>query len=338
LIDRLPLRRVPLALAASLAGLSVVAPLSAQTIRFERLGAIPGAAEIVRVQGRHAYLAHSGTLTIVDLSNPAVPKRTGAYTFPDKIWGVKVVDTLVYAAVDKYGLGIVDVSNPSAPVLRGQVKTPGQAKSVALVSSTALVADHMAGVNFVDVSNTAKPVVKGSFFLDGYARAVASSGTIAAAVDAPKGLYVFDLSNPSQTEPSGVLQSAERPGTIEILEPTSAGAPRIAVLVGGGLLQLYDITKPASPAKLADFATPSGRPQRVALKGTLAYVADASGGLQVVDLTRPSAPRVIASHKTSGVARDVAVAESLVLLAVTETLAAEPSAAAGEVIVLRQVS
>ena len=56
--------------------------------------------------------------------------------------------------------------------------------------------------------------------------------------------------------------------------------------------------------------------QRVALQGRLAYVADGAGGLTLVDLANPRQPVVLGSHATAGAARDVAVADSLVLVAV----------------------
>ena len=131
-----------------------------------------------RDPGHSAYAALGRTLTVFDIANPAAPRRVGAHTFPDKIWGVTEAGGLVYAAVDKYGLAVLDGSGPDGLALRGSFKTPGQAKSVALVGTTALVADHMSGVDFIDVSNPAKPASLGSFFLDGYARAVAAAGSM----------------------------------------------------------------------------------------------------------------------------------------------------------------
>jgi hypothetical protein len=81
-------------------------------------------------------------------------------------------------------------------------------------------------------------------------------------------------------------------------------------------LQLYDVTDPgATPKLLSAFKTPGGRPLRVALKGTLAYVADGREGLQIVDLTNPLKPVIVGAFKTAAPARDVAVGDSLVLVA-----------------------
>jgi hypothetical protein len=295
-------------------GLTVRAaqPAAAQPPAFSLAGSIPGPADLVDVHGDKAFIVAGSTLRVFDIANPVAPVRRGEYTFPEKIWGIRVVGSLVFVAADFFGLGILDVSNAEKPTLRGAVKTPGQAKNVAVVGSKAAVADHMSGVNFIDVSDVAKPVMLGSFFLEGYARDVASSGSMAYAVDSPAGVYAFDLSKPGEQEPVHSQQSATAPGSIVVSEDSH----RIAVLVGGGSLQVYDVSKPAEPVKVAAFRTPGGRPVRAALAGPRAYVADGREGLQVVDLSTPATPRVVGSYRTPTPARDVAVAGSFVFVVV----------------------
>jgi hypothetical protein len=298
--------------------------VSAQTLNFALVGSIAGSADMVRTQGAYAYLAAGKTLTIVDISNPAEAKRTGAYTFPEQIWGFRVAGSSVYVAADLFGLGILDVSNAAAPTLRGSFKTPGQAKNVAISGTTALVADHVSGLDIVDVSNPSKPMQAGSVFLEGFATDVVTSGSLAYAADRPTGFYTLDLSKPRPLEPTGV-QSATSPGLaqLEVL-PASAQHPALAVLVANGLLQMYDVSNPAAPIKIPAYRTPGGA-RRVALKGRLAYVADGQEGLQIVDLSTPSKPSIVGAYKTASPARDVAVADSFVFVVV-----------GSEVLILRQ--
>ena len=316
--------------------LAIVAPVLAQPARLEQVGVVPGPAEIVRIQGTRAYAVLGRTLTAFDIANPAAPRRVGAHTFPDKIWGVTAAGGLVYAAVDKYGLAVLDASGPAGLALRGSFKTPGQAKSVALVGTTALVADHMSGVDFVDVSNPAKPASLGSFFLEGYARAVAAAGSIAAAVDAPTGIYLFDLTKPARLEAVGTEQSADRPVLVDVASTNGSSAPNVAVLVGSGTLQVYDISTPTAPRKVSTFRTPAGRPARVTLRNSLAYVADVVDGLVIVDLAEPASPRVVGTFKTPMPARDVAVGEGIVLVAVGRGGSSEVPPSEGYIIVLRE--
>jgi hypothetical protein len=276
---------------------------------FTQVASIPGPADLVQVHGNRAYVVGHGSLRIFDIANLQAPRELGSYTFPEKIWGIEVVDPLIYVAADFYGFGILDVSDPAAPRLRGSLKTPGQAKSVAVVGNKAAIADHMSGVDFVDTSNADKPTMLGSFYVEGYAREVAAFGSMAYAVDAPTGVYTFDMTQPGAPEPVHAQQTATAPAMIVVSDRKASAAP-LAVMVGGGALQVYDLSKPAAPVRLGALKTPSGRPLRAALHGSHAFVADWREGLQVVDLSNPKAPRVVATHKTAAQARDVAVAGS----------------------------
>ena len=300
---------------------------------FEQVALLPGPADLVEAGDRRAYVAAGGTVTVFDLSDPAAPRRGGAWTFPEKIWGFVVRDELLYVAADFFGLGILDVSDPDAPRLLGSVRTPGQVKDVDVSGSTAVLADHMSGVDLVDVSNLREPVALGSVYLDGYGRDVATAGTLAYAVDDPSGFYVLDLADTASWEPMAALQSADGPRMVEVAD-TPAGA--LAVLLGHGALQVYDLATPAAPVHRATYATP-GDALRVALDGALAYVADGPQGLLVVDLTDPGAPRVAGRHDPLQPTRDVAVSGDLVLLATgPPPTGIRRSSGGGEVQVLRR--
>jgi len=305
----------------------ITTEIAAQTNRFTLVGAIPIAAELIRAQSDRAYLAAAGTLTVVDISRPDMARSIGAYTFPDRIWGFRVHDGLAYVGADRSGLGILDVSGNATPTLRGSLKTPGQAKSVSVSGGVALVTDTVSGVDFVRVDDPAKPTLTGSGFLDGFSTDVVASGNVAYAADRPTGFYVFDLSKTDSFEPVGTTQSGVPNNTqraqLEVL-PESSGR-RVVLLAAGGLLQLFDVTNPASPTLLPSFRTP-GAALRIALRDHLVYVADGQAGLQVVDFTMPANPKIVDSFKTMTPARDVAVAGPLVLVAL----------AGGDVLVLKE--
>jgi hypothetical protein len=309
--ERGAVARIAFLCVASASAVSV----SAQSLSFARVGSIAGPADMVKVQDRYAYIVADKTVSVVDISNPAAPRREGAYTFPDRIWGFSVAGSFVYVADDLAGFGILDVSNPAAPALRGSFKTRGQAHGVAVYGTKALIADHMAGVVLVDASNPANPVAVDSFFLEGYPRDVVARGALAYAVDSPTGFYVFDLSKSGPLEPASALQSANGRALGVSEGAPGANIANIVCVAGGAALQVFDVTHPAAPVLTATYRTP-GRPQRVSLQGRLAYVADGPAGLQVVDLSMPSTPRLIGAHATSAPARDVAIASSLVLVVV----------------------
>jgi hypothetical protein len=172
----------------------------------------------------------------------------------------------------------------------------------------------------LDVSNESEPAAAGSFFLDGYARDVVVSGSMAYAVDSPSGLYVFDLAQPGAPEPVGVLHTPHAPHFIE-------ASAKLVCGMGGGDLQVYDVSNPRAPIKAATLKTP-GRGRRVALRGTRAYIADGDEGVHVADLAEPARPRLVGTYQTPSPARDVAASDTLVFVVVGED----------EVLILRETS
>lgn len=278
--------------------------LSAQAVHFTLISSVEAPGDLVKLQGSRAYLAGGKVLTLVDLSDPASPRRQGQFEFPDRIWGFSLVGSLVFVADDLAGLAILDVSDPGKPRLRGTLKTRGQAKAVVVSGTKALVVDHMAGLALIDVSDVAKPVPAGSLFLDGYARDVALSGSLAYAVDSPTGFYAVDLSKPGPLDFAGTLQSANG--------QTIAVSGAIACVPGRAGLQVFDVSNPSAPVLAATFKTP-GAPQRVTIHGKRAYLAGRDG-LQVLDLSDPAKPVIVGTYQTTSPARDVAVGEDLVLV------------------------
>jgi hypothetical protein len=302
--------------------------VSAQTVTLTPVASIPGPVEMIKVDGKYAYLSAGKTLTVVDISNPANPTRTGAYTLPEMIWGFTIVGSTVYVAADLYGLGILDVSNPAAPVLRGALKTPGQAKNVAIFGTKALVADHVSGIDVIDVSVPAKPTLTGSFFVDGFAKDVVIRGPFAYALDQPTGLSIFELAKPGAFEPiaTGTLPNPiPLRAQLAVSEDASKAGTRVALVLGGGPVQIFTLPSGQAPAPATTFRTP-GNAQRASIHGTRGYVADGPAGLQVLDLSNPSQPTIVGSYKTAMPARDVAVTDSLVFVVV----------GGEEVVVLRQ--
>ena len=81
---------------------------------------------------------------------------------------------------------------------------------------------------------------------------------------------------------------------ITVSDP-KATTPKVAVLIGSGTVQVYDLTKAEAPVRVGALKTPSGRATRAALHGSHAFVADFREGLQVIDLSNPKALRVVAN-------------------------------------------
>ena len=280
----------------------------AQSVTLEPVGTIPGPVEHVRAQGDYVYTSHHTTFAVWDVSNPSSPRRMGATEFPEEIWGFRVRGNRAYVGANFFGVGILDISDPAAPTLLGSHKTLGQTKIGAVYENRVVLIDHMEGMVMVDTTDETAPTGAGSFFLDGYARDVVTVGKMAYATDSPTGLYVFDLSRPGEPDPVGVLHAPASPRAVEATEGLVIGG-------GGGQLQIYDVSDPTMPVRAATFDTP-GRASRVAISGSLVFVADTGVGVTAVDVSTPSAPRIVGSFRTDAPSRDIAATDTHVFVVV----------------------
>jgi len=310
--------------------------VAAQAVNMEVVGVIAGPADIVRVNGSFAYVAAGPSLTVFDIGNPAAPARRGLVTLPEAIIGMALSGSRAYVANGLHGLAIVDLANPDAPTLAGSIKTPGEALRVAVTGTKALVVNRLSGVEVIDVSNPARPVSVGSHYTEGYARDIAVADALGFVVDSSTDLAIIDVSTATPTALS-TQESGVPPGIVAVPQPAPASGPRTVYILGGGVLQVYDVSNPASPRKGAT-AKIAGGVQAVAFQGSLGHVASGANGLQIVDVSDPAKPSIVGSYKTTGAARDVAIAGPLILVAVQAGKAGSNATGASQagVYILRQ--
>ena len=316
--------------------LAVAAPVLAQPTRLEQVGVVPGPAEMVRVQGTRVYAALGRTLTVFDVTNPAAPRRIGAHTFPDKIgvsrkqagWSTPLWTSTVSRSLTPR----VRPGSRCAARSRRWARQRASPSSGRRPSSPITCPESTSSTSR---TRRSRRRLGRSFWRDTRAR-WRPRDSIAAAVDAPTGLYLFDFTKAAKLEAVGTEQSAERPVLVDVTSTNGSSAPNVAVLVGSGTLQIYDISAPAAPRKVSTFRTPAGRPARVTLRNSLAYVADLVDGLVIVDLAEPASPRVVSTFKTPMPARDVAVGGGLILVAVARGGSSEVPPSEGHIIVLRE--
>jgi hypothetical protein len=316
--------------------------LEAQSLKLEEVGTIAERADVVRVGGPYVYLGAGPKFSVIDITDVAKPKPRGSVTLPETVTAIAVSGSVAYVAAGLSGLSIIDVSNPDAPRVAGSFKTPGEALRVGISGTKAVVTNRMSGLEVLDVSNIAKPVSVGSFYTDGYARDVAILGSLAFLVDSTTDFFIIDVSKPGL--PNLSTQTVEG-GTDNVVVAPSPRGTNTAYVMGRGAIQVYDISNPAAPAKVTTYKMPARIPgcgappcAALAVQGSLAYIAASSDGVQVIDLSDATNPRLAGSYKTAGPARDVAVADSLVFVAVGDARPVEAGKppVRGSVVILRR--
>jgi|GEM_PF-3209818 len=270
----------------------------------------------VFINGSYAFITGSieeshiwkGTLSIIDLSNPAGPVSVGifddGYAATDHWFSsVHVSGDYAYIAycnlnfIEGYiperiagsgGLLIVDISDPANPVARGYCATGGTAEDVFVSGSYAYVADGANGLRVVNISNPDTPDPVGIYNTTGIASGITAAGSFAFVSDGTNGLQVLDISSPA----SPVLPAGGTNGWFN-----TGGTANAAVYSGGyvyiadganGLL-ILNAWIPAGPYLVGTCDT-GGSAEGIHVDGSFAYIADGNGGFAVIDVSNPESP------------------------------------------------
>lgn len=294
---------------------------------FVALSSIGGPVGTVAVSGTLAYIGEGGSLTILDVSNPAAPLRRGSLPLLGLPAAIQVIGSTVYVAAGRGGLEIIDASDPTRPVLRGAT-TPASGSqtefftSVQIVGHLAYISEHTAGGHDVppaygfaifDISNPTRPVQVGlyggvSFEPSTRAQVV---GNLAYLIGLP-GLTILDVSNPiSPTLISNTMLTANDLQVVstKVYLATSQG------------LQVVDVSNPVAPVLRGSVAISGGASnlqvttEADGVTPALAYLAT-NQGLQVADVSDPDSPTLRGSATTTAPALYVRVAGTLAYLAV----------------------
>lgn len=149
-----------------------------------------------------------------------------------------------------------------------------------LVGSLVYIADEGMGLCIVDVSQPQTPVLVGRFDPDRAVRDVRVQGSFAFVASNP-GIRVVDISNPASP--------------VQVATFACPDVQNLA-LMGDDLylshfdaIRILDIQNPTAPSQLS-LTVIHGRPLRVRVSGSVAYVAAYYGGLRLLDVADSSDP------------------------------------------------
>jgi hypothetical protein len=312
---------------------TVVPPLKTQV---DFVGSSGGGVPTVAIVGSLAYVGEGNQLTILDIGNPAAPRRLGGYSASDRVQDIEVAGSRAYMTIDMGGLHILDISNPAAPRRLGGYDTPGRAYDVQVVGNRAYVADGPgSGLKILDVGNPAAPTLLGSFHMDAYDLQVVNDRAYVTSLF--EGLYILNVADPAS--PKLVLQEYEfdTPAVgiqivgnlayvtsgnagLRILNLGNSGSNQYPVEIGrndqlgkvkdlhvvenrayvvnyDGTLHILDVSTPSSPQLLSSYDTP-GDSWDVRIAGGRAYVADGDGGLLILNVSNARHPAKLGAYAT----------------------------------------
>lgn len=282
------------------------APQAGGGEHFVSVGQIGGAVDTVARQGDYLYTGRGPRLEIWDVSDPLNPSLSGqTQVLPGIVYNVTLAGNYAYVATGYGGWQIVDVADPAAPTIVAVRSFDGYVRDVAVDGRYAYVAVSD-GLYIFDAINPAAPVQVGFISRPG-ARRIAVGDGLASVVAA--GLVVIvDVTNPTAPQQLAEIGIVFTP----FLDAALAGNLLFIAadsMSDGGLL-VYDISDPAQPAQIGEYAgvnaathlslydVPGGpTPDRV-------YLSSADG-LRILDVADPTNPTLIGSELSYGAGENI---------------------------------
>jgi hypothetical protein len=280
---------VPVTLTDSIRGTAAISPPAVNINRIGETGI--GLPRATVIKGDYAYVAASGILSIIDISNPANPLQVGYYDTPGFVQNLTIVQNYIYL-VDTNGMIILDISVPTAPTKVAAFETGGP-KDLVVSGNYAYVADLSDGLRIINISDPIAPSETTLVGAAGYVYDVAISGKYAYVADQDYGLRIFDVSNPYDPSPSTQTEvgSFQTPGNARSVAVSGSYA---FVACGDGGLSIIKISNPNAlePGGIIDIPTPESYFEDVVTDGNYAYILDSAINTTILiyDISNPEAP------------------------------------------------
>jgi hypothetical protein len=247
-------------------------------------------------RARFAYVAcRDGSVQVVDVSDPAAPRRAGAFR-AENARRVHVREGALFVAAGSGGLVVASLENPRRPKVVARVAT-SDARAVHVDGIHAYVADGPGGLRVIDVSSPHAPAVVATVDLNGddpapldandvivhyvaarpdvAARTRTRGRNVAFVADGAAALYVVDVTRPRSPEP---LRTHGR-----------LGLPGVLAARAAAFSSQYDVGSEGGDL-------PSAEREYLYLAGT--DFRSGQGALLKIDVSVPSAPQLAGRRRT----------------------------------------
>ena len=228
------------------------------------IGQLGGILKGAAIAGNYAFLAEGARLTILDISNPAVPVVVGKTApFAELIQGISISPdgNHAYLAVGNLGLRVVDTVTKTSPVEVGYYAWGASANSISVVSGDYVIATDTSNTKFwvISVHTPASPFLAGSTAsMTGLPKKVVVNGDTAYVVTASNLLLQYNIGGGNITSPllSGTVNLATL--TNPLTAPSdvavdASGSSAFAYVVGTEGLRRINLS---SGVQVATYAPP----------------------------------------------------------------------------------
>lgn len=250
-----------------------------------------------------------GAIQAINIAHPDSLHSAGLLGLPGPAAGIALAGPhafVVYGAWNfPAGLAVVDISQAGQMEIVGDIALSPSPADVAISGDHAFVAG-LGGLQVINIADPLHPYVVATLPIDGTATRLALSGHYAFV--AAGALYAVDITEPWSPRLAGTVWM---PGAaVSVTVSGSRAMVGYSATPEPNGLAVVDIANPEAPPVTGDLAFSSGMPYDIAIVGTLAYVADHSGGggLRVCDLADPAVPALLGAAPVVGLAAALAMA------------------------------
>lgn len=266
----------------------------------------------IAVKGDYVYIAGGEAgLIVLDVSEPASPKRVARYGSEGKIVSLHLEGSYLFAADTGNRLSVVDISN--APLLRPvncRQWHPGT-NDISIEANNAVLATMANGITIMDITRPCHPVPKGNYdpgAMTCFSRVIVRDAVIYSICGCEDyfELYLVDISNPE----APVLL-----GTSLLDSPRSFALSGDYVFIGEcSNLTIFDVASPSSPT-LVTTCNVHGFLNDLFIKGDTLLAAADDLGLMVIDINEVDHPVIKVSYNMPGRATAVCAKGDYIYLA-----------------------
>lgn len=212
-------------------------------------------------------------LTILNVSEPQVPKTLGHFSSTSSAGGIAVSGTTVYFSDGTNGVWVLDVADPQKPKAVGQFTGATNCFGIAARGPQVYLTDYYRGLLVLDVSDPANPVMVSETATGEGASDVVLTGDFAFVATSAEGIGLVNVSNPvAPLLVTNLVLGSQQALSVAVADNTLyATFSDLSSMMG-----VFDVSDPTKPVLVTNI--PSGIGLRVAH----------SDGLVAVTATRSS--------------------------------------------------
>jgi hypothetical protein len=234
----------------------------------------------IEARGDHAYVAHSSSLDVYDISDPTNLAKSSV-----DVAGVTgcVLEGDYAFLPSSFGLLVVDISDPTAPALVASGTTAGSASSCVVDGRYAYVG-HSSGLDVLDITDPTNPVPVGNMSSILNLDVLAVAGDRLFTIRHDNRLIVVDITDPTSPVQSGLILA------LNDINETALHGDYLYCSDSDGYV-VYTISNPDSPLAVYQYTGTAGMGiYDLKISGNLLFFGTQTEGIWVQNISDPTAP------------------------------------------------